>query len=86
MCQLIFFFFIIYIVLFCALYILYKLCALYLYNLYIVFVPYICYYNLANKKGGCNPTKTHNRHQSKKKGSYIIAQVKENEKNKQQGS
>lgn len=26
------------------------------------------------------------RHQSKKKGSYIIAQVKRNEKNKQQGS
>lgn len=34
----------------------YKLCALYLYNLYIVFVPYICYYNLANKKAVA-PTK-----------------------------
>lgn len=44
-----------------------------MYNLYIVFVPYICYYNLANKKGG-RPTKETNRHQSKKKGKPIITQ------------
>lgn len=45
-----------------------------MYNLYIVFVPYICYYNLANKKGGCHSTKVYNRHQSKKKGKPIISQ------------
>lgn len=44
-----------------------------MYNLYIVFVPYICYYNLANKKAVA-PTKETNRHQSKKKGKPIISQ------------
>lgn len=38
-----------------------------------------------NKKAGDHLPSEH-RHQSKKKGSYIIAQVKRNEKNKQQGS
>lgn len=34
------------------------------------------------KKGGCQSSKQNNRHQSKKKGSYIIAQVQNYEKNK----
>nr|DAQ32235.1 MAG TPA: hypothetical protein [Caudoviricetes sp.] len=47
---------------------------------------YICYciFIKKNKKGGTPPSIR--RHQSKKKGSYIIAQVKRNEKNKQQRS
>lgn len=44
-----------------------------MYNLYIVFVPYICYYNLANKKRRSLLPRT-NRHQSKKKGKPIISQ------------
>ena len=58
-----------------------------LYNciyLQLVYSTYICYYNYTINKAAA-PTKNEPP-PIKKKGSYIIARVKRNEKNKQQGS
>nr|DAH54792.1 MAG TPA: hypothetical protein [Bacteriophage sp.] len=58
------------------------------YSIYIDLLNYSIYNNINNRKQkppGILPRQPE-RHQSKKKGSYTIAQVKRNEKNKQQGS
>ena len=57
-------------------------------NIYRKVLTHAIYHDIVistNKKAGDHLPSEH-RHQSKKKGSYIIAQVKRNEKNKQQGS